>query len=255
MHGMEAPYRYFLELSYKGTHYNGWQIQDNASSIQAVFNEKLSMLLREDIYCIGCGRTDTGVHARVFYLHFDTTTELDAQIVRKLNIVLPKDIAVHAIYAVPAEAHTRWSALERTYTYLITLHKDPFLQETAAYLHYVLDIAVMNEAAAVLLEYHDFEALSKINTDNKHHLCSIYSAGWKLRGDKLVFVVTANRFLRGMVRILVGTMLLVGRGKMSVADFRALIESRNRQKSGPAAPAEGLYLSGVKYPEGLLRKL
>jgi len=247
--------RYFLQIAYKGTNYNGWQTQDNAIGVQQIINEKLSLQLGEEVYAVGCGRTDTGVHARKFFLHFDTEKELTREHVRKLDIFLPPDITAQKIFVVPADAHTRWSAEKRTYTYLITLKKNPFLREFAAYIFANLNVEIMNQAAAVLPDYHDFEALSKINLQNKHHLCNIFEARWKKFGDKLVFRITANRFLRGMVRILVGTMLEVGKGEMNIAEFKELIEGKKRINAGAAAPAQGLYLSDVIYPDGLLTEI
>lgn len=247
--------RYFLQISYKGTHYKGWQVQKNGLGIQQVLNEKLSLQLGEEIYVVGCGRTDTGVHARKYFLHFDAEKELTAVHLQKLNIFLPPDIAAQKLFKVPADAHARWSALNRGYTYIITKTKNPFLLEFAAHIHATLDIGKMNEAAAMLPEYHDFEALSKINVQNKHHLCNINDARWRAVGDKLIFTIHANRFLRGMVRILVGTMLEVGKGKMSLMEFRQVIEGKDRVAAGFAAPAQGLYLTHVAYPTGLLEEI
>jgi tRNA pseudouridine38-40 synthase len=247
--------RYFLQIAYKGTRYNGWQVQDNGIGVQQVLNEKLSLQLGEDIYVIGCGRTDTGVHARKYFLHFDTEKILTRDHVHNLDIFLPKDITAQKLFIVPADANARWSALTRTYMYYITRVKNPFLLQTAAFIHSPLDIDKMNEAAEMLLDYHDFEAFSKVNIQNKHHLCDLFDARWKQYGDNLVFTVTANRFLRGMVRILVGTMLDVGKNKMTLLQFKELIEGKNRVRAGAAAPAEGLYLTDVTYPKGLLKEI
>jgi len=223
--------------------------------VQQVINEKLSLQLGEEIYVVGCGRTDTGVHARKYFLHFDTEKSLSFDHLHKLNIFLPPDITAKKLFEVAEDSHARWSAIKRTYTYIITKVKNPFLLDFAAYIHSDLDIAMMNQAAALLFNYHDFEALSKINVQNKHHLCNIYEARWRQAGDKLVFKISANRFLRGMVRILVGTILEVGKGKMTIEEFKAVIEGKNRIKAGFAAPAQGLYLSDVVYPEGLLKEI
>ncbi len=249
--------RYFLKISYKGTNYHGWQIQPNALTIQQVFNEKLSLILGEEIYCIGCGRTDTGVHAKEFYLHFDTTKAFSGNIKYRLNSFLPNDIAVHEIFTVAdEETNARWSAVERSYEYIISQKKDPFSQELAAQIFYNLDIEKMNEAAQILLEYQEYQGLSKINEQEKHHLCDIRFAKWENQpDDKLMFTITANRFLRGMVRIVVGSLLEIGRGKKDVNWLREVIESKDCRKAGSAAPAEGLYLSKVIYPDGLLVKL
>jgi tRNA pseudouridine38-40 synthase len=249
------PQRYFLQLSYKGTNYSGWQVQKNAVGVQQVVNEKLSLQLGEEIYVVGCGRTDTGVHARKYFAHFDTAKALTKEHLLRLNIFLPPDITAQRLFSVPEDANARWSATRRTYTYIITKTKNPFLLEFAAHIHSHLDFEAMKQAAAMLLEYHDFEALSKINVQNKHHLCNIYEAAWKQSGDKLLFKITANRFLRGMVRIVVGTMLEVGKGKMTLDEMRALIEGKNRVKAGFAAPAQGLYLTDIVYPDGLLKEI
>ncbi|RYD83688.1 MAG: tRNA pseudouridine(38-40) synthase TruA [Sphingobacteriales bacterium] len=244
--------RYFLEISYKGTNYHGWQIQPNALTVQQVLNQKLSLLLGEEIYCIGCGRTDTGVHAKQFFLHFDVVKAFSEDIIYRLNKFLPKDIAALNIYKVADEAHTRWSAIERTYTYFIARKKDPFQVETAAQIIGTLDIEKMNEAAQLLLQYQEFHGLSKINEQEKHHLCDIKFASWHEENNMLVFTISANRFLRGMVRIIVGSLLEIGKGKKDKNWLREVIESKDCRKAGSAAPAEGLYLSEVKYPNGML---
>lgn len=249
--------RFFLKISYKGTKYHGWQVQPNALSVQQVFNEKLSLILGEEIYCIGCGRTDTGVHAKEFYLHFDTTKAFSEKLIYRLNSFLPEDIAVHDIFSVTDEkASARWSAIERSYEYIISQKKDPFTTELAAQIFHELDIDKMNEAAQILLQYQEYQGLSKINEQEKHHLCDIRYAQWHpLPNEKLMFTITANRFLRGMVRIVVGSLLEIGRGKKDINWLREVIESKDCRKAGSAAPAEGLYLSKVIYPEGLLKKL
>jgi tRNA pseudouridine38-40 synthase len=247
--------RYFLQIAYKGTHYHGWQVQQNATGIQEIFNEKLSVLFGEAIYCIGCGRTDTGVHARKFFLHFDTTKPYYPGLAGKLNIFLPKDIVVQKVFEAPGEAHARWNATSRTYEYILSMKKDPFLLGLAGFEHNKLDTEKMNAACELLIQYHDFEALSKVNVQNKHHLCNIFEARWQTNGDVLLFTISANRFLRGMVRVVVGTMILIGKGKMSLDEFKTLLESKDRRKAGPAALADGLYLTDVQYPEGLLKEI
>lgn len=218
-------------------------------------NEKLSLQLGEPIHCIGCGRTDTGVHAKKFFLHFDAEARLKQGFLKKLNSFLPQDIAAAHLYIAPPEANARFDAVERSYTYLVSLQKNPFLTEYAAFLWKEPDLKQMNEAAKILLQYDDFTALSKVSKDQLHHLCNIRYAQWKRYGDKLVFHITANRFLRGMVRLVVGSLLLVGHDKMSIGEFREMIESKDRKKAGGAAPAQGLYLSDVRYPDGLLKEL
>jgi tRNA pseudouridine38-40 synthase len=244
--------RYFLKIAYNGARYHGWQVQHNAHSVQAELNEKLSLQLGEDIYCVGCGRTDTGVHAREYYAHFDSSKQLTANHVRKLDIFLPIDISASALYEVPDEASSRWDAVAREYTYIISLRKNPLLLGYAAYLHEKLDVEAMNEACRVMAQFRDLEALSKVNVQNKHHLSDIAYARWRRFGDILMFKIEANRFLRGQVRVTVGTMLEIGKGKMSIDSFRQMLETKDRSKAGTAAPPEGLYLSKVKYREGLL---
>jgi tRNA pseudouridine38-40 synthase len=244
--------RYFLKIAYNGTAYHGWQIQQNAIGVQAVMNEKLSLMLGEDIYCVGCGRTDTGVHAKEYYLHFDSAKSLDKEFLRKLDIFLPKDITALQLFIVPDEASSRWDAISREYTYLITVRKNPLLLGYAAYVHEKLDIRSMNDAAEIMMQFSDLEALSKVNVQNKHHLSTIIYGRWRKFGDLLMFKTEANRFLRGQVRITVGTMLEIGKGKMTLDEFRQLLTAKDRSRAGAAAPAEGLYLSKVKYPEGML---
>jgi tRNA pseudouridine38-40 synthase len=241
--------RYFIEIAYRGTAYHGWQIQQNALGIQQLLNEKLSLKLGEEIYCIGCGRTDTGVHARQFYLHLDVNKDIPADFIRQMNNFLPADIALHRIFPVPEKAHSRFSAVERTYTYILSLEKDPFMLGLSGFYYDGMDLESMNEAAGILTEFSDFTALCKISKDQKNNLCSIKAASWRGNGKLLVFTITANRFLRGMVRILVGTLMEIGKGRMSVSAFRELLSQQERTQAGSAAPAEGLYLTEVKYPD------
>ncbi|ETN94951.1 tRNA pseudouridine(38-40) synthase TruA [Zhouia amylolytica] len=246
--------RYFLEFSYNGKNYHGWQIQPNGITVQEMLEKALSTLLRKEIKVIGAGRTDTGVHAKQMYAHFDVDESLDVLVLqKKLNSFLPADIAVHDLFLVDDEAHTRFDAIERTYEYWITARKNPFLTYAAYYLKYDLDVEAMNDAAKLLFEFKDFQCFSKSNTDVKTYFCDVKEAYWKYDGEKLVFTVTADRFLRNMVRAIVGTLLDVGKGKISKDDVKKIIESKNRSKAGVSVPAHGLYLVKVKYPSSITK--
>ena len=240
--------RYFIELSYKGTAYHGWQIQPDANSIQEELNKALEKILQERIEIVGAGRTDAGVHATQMFAHFDTSKELNDEYVYKFNSVLPNDIVVHSISRVSDEKHARFDAISRSYEYHIWLGRNPFLMDTAWQLYrQELDIGKMNQAAKLLLEYSDFECFSKVKTDVKTFNCKVTKAHWKQDGSKLVFYISANRFLRNMVRAIVGTLFEVGQGKKTVEDFRKVIESKKRSEAGLSVPAHGLFLTQVKY--------
>jgi tRNA pseudouridine38-40 synthase len=245
--------RYFLRLAYQGTHYHGWQIQPNAVTVQEILNKRISVMLGEAISCYGCGRTDTGVHASDFVAHFDTERELDRVFIEKLNRFLPHDIAVYELYQSRRKAHARFDVVQRTYRYCITQYKNPFTSYLKTYFFEPVDIEMMQLAADLLPHYTDFEAFCKSGGNQGTFLCELYHAQWSVpAAGELRFEVTANRFLRGMVRLLVGTMMLVGRNKMSVADFRDLLEKRVEAKTRVTnAPPDGLYLAEVRYPEGL----
>lgn len=246
--------RYFIRLSYKGTNYHGWQIQPNAISVQEVLNKALSTILNCEINVVGCGRTDTGVHASDFYAHFDVVQDkqIDCEKLSfRLNRFLPHDIAIKETFQVKEEAHTRFDPISRTYHYLITKEKNPFRKESHWKIPYELDVDKMNEAAKVLFEFEDFTSFSKLHTDVKTNNCKIYQAIWKDKGDELVFVVKADRFLRNMVRAIVGTLVEVGRGKMDLDGFRMVIESKNRSNAGSSVPGHGLFLAEIEYPKGL----
>lgn len=247
-------YRYFTQLSFKGTHYHGWQIQPNAVSVQETVEKALSTILREEISVVGAGRTDTGVHASFYVLHFDTSEEIwDSQkLVFRLNSFLPPDIAIQKIWSVPKDAHARFSAVSRTYHYYITTVKNPFQTEIAFYYHGKLDVTKMNEAADILFEYSDFTSFSRLHTDVKTNLCKIFQAGWEMEGEMLVFKIKADRFLRNMVRAIVGTLLEVGKGKLTLEDFRKIIEKKDRKSAGTSAPAQGLFLVDVEYPADMI---
>ncbi|MBP6425371.1 MAG: tRNA pseudouridine(38-40) synthase TruA [Flavobacterium sp.] len=241
--------RYFIHLAYHGTAYHGWQIQPNAASVQETLNKAFSVLLQSEMNLMGAGRTDTGVHAREMYAHFDTDTTFDIPtLVHKLNSFLPKDIVIYDIIPVHDDAHTRFDATKRTYEYHIHQFKNPFLDELSWYFHQTLDINLMNQAAQILQNYTDFECFSKVNTDVNTFDCTIFEAHWK-RGEnnQLVFTVSANRFLRNMVRSIVGTLINVGLHKITLDDFTKIIESKSREKAGFSVPAHGLYLTKIEY--------
>ena len=241
--------RYFVFFSYDGTAYHGWQIQPNAVSVQQKLNQALSTLLRENISTVGAGRTDTGVHARCMVAHFDTTADIDgARLTDKLNRLLPADIAVSRVVRVVPEAHARFDAIARTYHYHVYTGKAPFLRHYATRLYFTPDYAAMNSAAARLLDYVDFTSFSKLHTDVKTNLCRIHYARWvHVDGDLWRFEIRADRFLRNMVRAIVGTLLEVGRGRLSEEEFCGIIAAKNRMAAGESAPANGLALVDIDY--------
>ncbi|GLB54022.1 tRNA pseudouridine synthase A [Neptunitalea chrysea] len=240
--------RYFLEFSYNGAAYHGWQNQPKAISVQEVLEKALSTVLRTDISITGAGRTDAGVHARQMFAHFNIALDVEDDLVYKLNSFLPKDIAIRALHAVKEDAHARFDASSRTYEYWIVTKKNPFLTEVAYLVHHPLDVEKMNEAAKVLYDYEDFKCFSKSNTDVKTYLCKLMNAHWEWKNDVIVFTIQADRFLRNMVRAVVGTLLEVGKGKIEVQDVRTIVESRNRSKAGVSVPGHALYLTKVEYP-------
>jgi len=249
--------RYFIRLSYHGKHYHGWQVQANAHSVQAELNKALHTLTREKTETLGCGRTDTGVHAKMFYAHFDADKSVKAlrdkdQFVHQLNCILPNDIAVQGIFPVDDDAHARFDAVSRTYEYHLYSYKDPFLAESACFIPYDIDINAMNDLCEVLMESRneavDYECFSKNRTQTKTNLCKIKDAHWKEKHDVITFTITADRFLRNMVRAIVGTMLEAGKGKLNEQGFRKIIQSKKRSDAGFSVPAHGLYLTEVKYP-------
>ncbi len=242
--------RYFVELSYKGTDFHGWQIQPNAVTVQETLEKAFSLILRENIKIVGCGRTDTGVHSSQFFAHFDCDTvayDLD-KLAFKLNTILPKSIALRRIFPVVDEAHTRFDATARTYKYYVAKKKQPFAYEQSYYYPFPLNLEMMNEAAKTLLDYTDFTSFSKLHTDVKTNNCKITEAYWEETDEQLIFTITADRFLRNMVRAIVGTLFEVGKGKCDVAKFRAIIEAKDRGRAGSSAPAEGLFLYKIVYP-------
>lgn len=241
--------RYFFEIAYDGTNYHGWQRQKNASSVQQTVEEALSTILRTEITITGSGRTDTGVHCSQQYFHVDLQTDLSCEKLKfKLDSFLPADISIPSVKTVKPDAHTRFDAIRRSYVYHINQEKWPFSKGYSYYFVKSLDIITMNEAAALLLGEKDFEAFSRVKTEVNNFICNIEEARWEKEGAKLTFHITANRFLRGMVRAIVGTLLLVGEGKLSIADVEKIIETKDRREAGAAAPAEGLFLTKVEYP-------
>jgi tRNA pseudouridine38-40 synthase len=241
--------RYFFEVAYNGSAYNGWQSQHNATGVQAVIEDALSKILRQGIEITGSGRTDTGVHCEQQFFHADIEKDFDPQhFLVKLNSFLPKGIAIHGIRKVKPDAHARYDAIERTYHYRITRVKDPFLDGLALYYFKQVDVALMNEGASLMIGEHDFESFSKVKTDVNHFICDIKKASWREDGVKLEFTISANRFLRGMVRAVVGTLLDVGSQKISISELKKILDSRDRKKAGANVPPHGLYLSKVKYP-------
>lgn len=244
--------RYFLEVRYKGTGYAGFQTQQNAVTIQGDINKALSLLLRTDIKTIGSSRTDAGVHAVQNYVHFDLPASVKSDLIYKLNAVLSPKIAIVQIYQSSGDAHARFDAISRSYLYRVYHCKDPFLKESGYYFPYPLNENVLRETSGIIKSSTDFTSFSKRNTQVKTFQCSIIRAEWERVQDQYVFQVTANRFLRGMVRGLVGTMLKAARGKMSVEDFRRIIAAKDNRQADFSVPPQGLFLTEVKYPEGLL---
>ena len=247
--------RYFIYLSYNGTAYHGWQIQPNGISVQQVLTDALETVLRHKTEITGAGRTDTGVHARLMVAHFDTDTDkLPANIVTRLNSILPRDIAVSEIKEVKTNAHARFDATSRRYEYIVVTRKNVFDDAFAAKVE-GLDFRKMNEAAAVLPDYNDFTSFSKLHTDVKTNNCVIHHARWtQVSPDKWMFSIEADRFLRNMVRAVVGTLFEVGRGKISIDDFRKIIEAKDRCKAGTSVPAKGLFLVDIRYPDDIFLK-
>lgn len=245
--------RYFIYLSYDGTNYHGWQIQPNGISVQQCLNEAISTLLQEDISVVGAGRTDTGVHAQMMVAHFDTDNNFcENELTDKLNRMLPRDIAIDSIVKVRSDVHARFSAVSRTYKYYVTTRKPVFGRNYQYALHYKPDMKLMNEAAAMLLECSDFTSFCKLHSDNKTNICHVSIAQWDtIDGDRMVFTIRADRFLRNMVRAVVGTLIDVGRKKISIADFRRIIFEKDRCKAGSSAPAEGLFLYDIAYPDDI----
>jgi tRNA pseudouridine38-40 synthase len=240
--------RYFIKLAYNGTNYHGWQVQPNASSVQETLNNALSVILNSEINIMGAGRTDTGVHAKEMFAHFDydPTLEVDSTL-HKLNSYLPKDIAIYDIIPVHEDAHARFDAKKRTYQYHISSVKNVFSQEESWYYHQNLDVELMNQATKILLNHTDFQCFSKVNTDVNTFNCTIYEAYWKQENNQLIFTISADRFLRNMVRAIVGTLVNIGLHKITLSDFNSIIENKNRNEAGFSVPAQGLFLTKIEY--------
>lgn len=239
--------RFKLELAYDGTRYSGWQIQPNAITVQAKLEQALSKVFNQAVQLVGCGRTDAGVHAKMFFAHFDLEFEPDADAVFRINQVLPSDIAVINLDIVNDDFHARFDARSRTYEYYIHFQKDPFLVNKSYFSWKELNLKALNDCCTVLLRYTDFASFCKAGADNKTSICELEAAFWEMQGKQLVFTIKANRFLRNMVRAIVGTMLDVGLGKSSIEEFKQIIEAMDRGKSGKSAAACGLYLMKVDY--------
>lgn len=241
-----------MELAYNGKDYHGWQVQPNAITVQEVLEIALTTLLRKPTAMVGCGRTDAGVHARQFFAHFDFEGKFDTiAMIGKLNSFLPKDIAVYDLFLVNEDAHARFDATGRTYKYYISQQKNPFAIDASYLVKNQLDIEKLNSASRLLFDYTDFKCFSRSNTDVKTYNCKIMKAEWEHKENMLIFTIQADRFLRNMVRAIVGTLLPVGFGKMSLEKLKEIIESRDRSEAGPSVPGHALYLTGVSYPESI----
>lgn len=247
------PVRYFMHLAYNGAPFHGWQRQPNAGSVQETIEKALSMVLRQEVAVTGAGRTDTGVNARCMYAHFDVDSPIaDARrLVASVNSIVGRDIAVYSIIPVAADAHARFDATSRTYKYFINKRKSPFDYHFAWTPPFALDVEAMNEAAGRLFRYSDFTSFSKLHTDAKTNICRIDHARWEDTGEQLVFTITADRFLRNMVRAVVGTLVEVGRGKITADDFCAIIEKKDRCEAGTSVPGNALFLWDITYPYNL----
>lgn len=241
--------RYFLEVSYKGTNYAGFQVQNNAITIQSELEKALAVIFRSPVNLTGSSRTDAGVHSLQNFFHFDLEREYDPAVIYNINALLPKDIVVKSIFPVPENTHCRFSATAREYKYYISLSKNPFTTDTAWYYPYSIDIELLRQAAQILYNHTDFTAFSKRNTQVLTHQCTIVKSEWISENNTLIYNIKANRFLRGMVRGLVGTMLLAGRKKISLADFGTIIQLKDCTKANFATPAHGLFLVRVYYPD------
>jgi len=244
--------RYFIFISYKGSSYHGWQLQPNSLTVQKILDNALSTILEEVIRTTGAGRTDAGVHALVFCAHFDSENDALSDrkdLIFRLNRYLPKDISVSRIVKVKPDSHARFSAISRTYRYNISKIKDPFHADSSWFVHGKLDINIMNGACGVLMNHSDFTSFSRLHSDTKTNNCRIMYAVWKETDDSFIFTIKADRFLRNMVRAIVGTMVETGRGKRSLMDFEEIILAKDRGRAGKSALAKGLFLVDVEYPE------
>jgi len=244
--------RYFIFISYKGTSYHGWQAQPNSVTVQKILDDSLSVVLNEKISTFGAGRTDTGVHATFFCAHFDSLSPdlLSVKnLIYRLNQYLPPDISVNSLRKVFPDANARYSAISRTYKYYISSTKDPFFDSSSWHLYGDIDLERMNKACSILYNHTDFTSFSKLHSGAKTNICRIYDANWEETGNRLVFTIKADRFLRNMVRAIVGTMVDVGFGKKDIREFEDIILSKDRCRAGKSAPAKGLFLVDIEYPE------
>ena len=249
---MTQKTRYFIFISYKGTSYHGWQIQPNSVTVQKILEEALSVVLKEKISTVGAGRTDTGVHATFFCAHFDSISSdllIIKNLIFRLNRYLPPDISVSSIRQVLPDANARYSAISRTYKYYISRIKDPFFGNSSWYIHGYINTAAMNEACRILLQHSDFTSFSKLHSNAKSNICKIYNAVWEESESRLTLIIKADRFLRNMFRAIVGTMVEIGFEKMDLKEFEEIILVKDRCKAGKSAPAKGLFLVDVEYPE------
>lgn len=246
--------RYFIYISFKGTSYHGWQIQPNSVTIQEILDNALSTVFNEKISATGAGRTDTGVHALVFFAHFESISPDLADNknnIFRLNSFLPKDIAVNGIFKVVPDAHARFSAVSRTYKYYIARVKDPFLDDSSWFIHGKIDLNIMNRACRILMKYTDFTSFSRVHSDVKTNLCTLFYSFWVQDDVTLVFTIKADRFLRNMVRAIVGTMIATGTGRIDLEEFEIIIQAKDRCRAGQSAPARGLFLTDIEYPPGI----
>jgi tRNA pseudouridine38-40 synthase len=246
--------RYFIFISFKGTAFHGWQVQPNSMTVQKVLENALGTVLREKISATGAGRTDTGVHAMVFCAHFDSVSPdlaVKRNLVYRLNRFLPKEVSVSRIVKVRPDAHARFNALSRTYRYNVSKTKNPFWDDSSWFIHERTDISLMNEACGILLKHSDFTSFARLHSDSRTNICRIYYAVWEEADDRLVFTIKADRFLRNMVRSIVGTMIDIGRGKLNIHQFEEIILARDRCRAGKSAPARGLFLIDIEYPDTL----
>lgn len=243
--------RYFIELAYDGTAYHGWQVQPEVISVQEAVEKALSLLLKKAINLVAAGRTDAGVHALQMFAHFDFDQIIGKSLISRLNSYLSKDIVIYDIFQVNNGAHARFDATSRSYLYKINSFKNPFSLNQAYQFFKPLDLEAMNTACRILFEYTDFECFSKVNTDVKTFNCEIMQANWDVQGHEIHFNVTADRFLRNMVRAIVGTMINIGLGKLKPEDLHHIISSKNRSEAGYSVPAHGLYLTKIAYPYNL----
>ncbi|MCK9219988.1 MAG: tRNA pseudouridine(38-40) synthase TruA [Bacteroidales bacterium] len=248
-----AYFRYFIHLAYDGTNFHGWQRQSNSVTIQQVMESVMTLVMHFPITLTGAGRTDSGVHATSYFAHFDIQVKLGEEerkdLVFKLNRFLNHQIVVFSIFPVPEKAHARFSAVSRTYKYYITTRKNPFRYPFSFYLFGKIDMQLMNTGADLLTEYSDFTSFSKVDHDTRTNICKILYARWETVDDGLTFTITANRFLRNMVRAIVGTLLEVGKEKITMEEVRQIVESKNRCNAGESVPAKGLFLHSIQYPE------